>query len=93
MPRNGLKIPGSDLLRTLNAAVEGAQGKKACKLCVAIDSLDEPVARGVRSAIAARRPDGKHALGPRTLTKILQQDGIEVGHYTVERHLRENHDE
>ena len=84
---------GSELLHKLNEAVENAQGKNPCKLCVVLDALDKPVAEGVRRAIAARRPDGKRAIGPKTLTRILNNDGITVSQYQVERHLRENHNE
>lgn len=83
----------SELLHKLNAAVENAQGNKPCKLCVALEQLDLETRDGVRRAIAARRPDGKRAIGPVPLTKFLQEGGIEVGSHTVERHLRENHDE
>lgn len=84
---------GSELLHKLNAAVDSAQGNGPCKLCVALDDLDKNVAKGVRQAIAARRPDGKRAVGTRILTRILQESGIDVGHHSVDRHLRENHNE
>lgn len=96
MPRNTPSQQygrGSELLHNLSEAVENAQGKNPCKLCVALDALEAPVATGVRRAIAARRPDGKRAIGPKTLTRILNNDGIKVSQYQVERHLRESHNE
>lgn len=81
----------SDLLNRLNQAVEDAQGKRPCKLCVTLDALDPATAAGVRKAIAARRPDGRHAIGPRPLHKMLNEEGIKVSNYSVERHLKEDH--
>lgn len=81
----------SDLLHKLQTAVEDAQGKRPCKLCSKLDGLDKPTAEAIRSAIAARRPDGKRAIGPVPLTKILQESGFNIGNYTVERHLKEDH--
>lgn len=84
---------GQQLVHDLEEAVKVASGKEACKLCVAIADLDSLVQNSVNRAIAARRPDGKRAIGSRALTKILQSDGIDVGEYSVTRHLRENHNE
>lgn len=87
------RTKGSELVHKLNALVEDAQGKKPCKLCVALAALDPQIQNGVKRAIAARRPDGKRAIGPVKLTSILQDSGIDVGSYSVERHLKENHGE
>lgn len=94
MPRNTPSEQygkGSELLHKLNKAVENAQSNKPCKLCAALDSLDAATAEGVRRAIAAKRPDGRRALGSKTLTKLLQED-LQVSQYMIERHLRENHE-
>lgn len=81
----------SELLHNLIQAVEGAQGNLPCKLCVALEEFPAETRKGIQGAIEATRPDGRRALGPKRLTAILNESGIQVSQYMVERHQNEGH--
>jgi hypothetical protein len=91
MPRGRATTEVSELIHNLKQAVASAQSNKPCKLCIALESFDPKEAAEIQRAIEATRPDGKRALGPKTLTRILNESGVKISKYMVERHQNEGH--
>lgn len=74
------------------AAVEGAKGKKPCKLCVVLQQIEPEEASIIRRALTEREPvRGRYLLGARKLYPILKRNGYEVPVVHIDTHRAEGH--
>jgi hypothetical protein len=80
-----------NLLTALEAAAKDAEGKRPCRLCEVLQSMDAGSAAVVREMLGALRPDGRALLGARKLYPILNNNGYDVPIRDIERHRTESH--
>lgn len=74
------------------AAVEGAKGKKPCKLCEVLAVIGASEAKVIREAVAMKEPvRGRYLLGARKLYPILKRNGYEVPVVHIDTHRAEGH--
>jgi hypothetical protein len=71
------------LLSDLLEAVEGAEGKQPCKLCVALKDMTAPEREGIQLAMPKLSYENMHA--------ILHRNGIRVPRRAVRTHKMEGH--
>jgi repressor of nif and glnA expression len=54
-----------------------------------LNEMPKDDAAAVQRSIEATRPNGRRALGAKTLTRLLREAGIEIGERVVRRHQDE----